>query len=424
MGKFKKFRYLIPAFTFYLTTLIFLQIAMGQQEHKLFEEDQCIVCHTEEDILPENFSENDIHLQVGLSCAGCHGGDPASDDMDESMDPESGFVGVPSKDEIPRFCGKCHSDINTMRQFQPRISTDQVEQYYTSVHGKKLLSGDEKVADCTSCHSSHEILPASDPRSTTYAENIPATCNHCHGDTEYMKKYGIATNQYEEFKESVHGIALLDNHDTGSPACNDCHGNHGATPPGVASVSHVCGICHVNNLEYFSETRMAEEFQKQGIHGCEECHGNHAVNKTFDKMVGVGAQSVCIDCHEKGDTGYNVAKNMYLQIENLVSRYDSASVKLEEVQKRGMDDVEISYLLQEANQNLIKTRTLVHTFDLGKVSSETEKGIQKADQAIGLITKEIRDFNVRRRGFGIATVFITILVIALFFKIREIEKKE
>src|SRR5688572_12273090 len=47
--------------------------------------------------------------------------------------------------------------------------------------------------------------------------------------------YGIPTDQAEKFKGSVHGEALLKNRDMAAPTCNDCHGNHGAAPPGATS---------------------------------------------------------------------------------------------------------------------------------------------------------------------------------------------
>jgi predicted CXXCH cytochrome family protein len=422
MNKLNLKRVLIPALIFYLTIFIFLQFAHGQQENKLFEEDQCIVCHIEEEILPEHFNKNDIHLQAGLSCAGCHGGDPTSDDMDESMDPDNGFIGVPSKKEIPKFCGKCHSNINIMREFQPRIPTDQVDQYYTSVHGEKLKKGDKKVADCTSCHTAHSIFPAKDSRSTVYDLNVPITCKKCHADPIYMKEYGIPTDQFMKYSESVHGKMLLENQDTGAPACNDCHGNHGAMPPGITSVTHVCGTCHVNNMQYFSKTKMAREFEKLEIHGCEACHGNHDVKKPFDNMVGTSDKSVCTNCHDKAEKGYNVAEKINGQLTRLVASYDSAVIKQNKIQVIGMDDVEINYLLQESHQSLIQARTLVHTFDPEKVGEKTNEGINKAKIALDLSIKEIKDYNSRRRGFGIATLFITVLAIALFLKIREMEK--
>lgn len=395
----------------------------AQEKPQLLENDQCIICHKDLEILPDDFLETDIHLQPGLSCAGCHGGDSSIDDEEGAMSPKKGFIGVPSKKAIPQFCGRCHSDINFMRVYQPRIATDQVEQYETSVHGKRLKEGDQKVADCTSCHTAHGILSAKDSRSTVYALNVPMTCKKCHSDAEYMKSYKIPTNQFMLYAESVHGKALLEEQDTGAPACNDCHGNHGATPPGTSSVTHVCGLCHVNNLQYFSATKMAREFEKQQIHGCEECHGNHKVQKTFDDMVGVSKESVCTVCHSQGDAGYQAAIDIHTELTQMIAIYDTAETKKLEVQRIGMDDVDIGFLLQEAHQSLVQARTLVHTFDPKEVGTKTKEGSKKALEAFQLAKKEIKDYNVRRRGFGVATIFITILVVALYLKIREFEKK-
>jgi hypothetical protein len=46
----------------------------------------------------------------------------------------------------------------------------------------------------------------------------------------------------------------------------------------------------------------------------------------------------------------------------------------------------------------------------------------KATEAIELGHAEIRNFRFRRFGFGIATLLITVLTVALFFKIREMER--
>lgn len=397
--------------------------AFGDNKSVNLENDNCLTCHKEEEVLPEGFHMNDIHMQAGISCSGCHGGDVTSDDMDEAMSPVKGFVGVPEKDEIPQFCGKCHSNIEYMREFQPRIPTDQVDQYYTSIHGQRLKKGDSKVADCTSCHTSHGILPAKDSRSSIYPLNVPNTCNHCHGDADHMKQYNIPTNQFIQYAESVHGKALLENQDTGAPACNDCHGNHGAMPPGISSITHVCGTCHVNNMQYFSTSRMASAFEEEELHACEECHGNHGIHKTSDEMVGTGEESICLDCHDEGDNGYEVAADIHQQLSQMTAAYDSAEIKRTEIQRIGMDDVDIGFLMQEGHQSLIQARTLVHTFDSEQVRAKSSEGLTKIKNAIQLADQEIHEFDIRRGGFGIATFFITILIIALYFKIREIEKK-
>ncbi len=409
--------------------LIFLVALMNQHLYTQdvlvkISDDQCINCHIESEVLPEDYNLKDIHLQSGLSCSGCHGGDASKEDMDDAMSKKAGYRGVPDKKDIPGFCGRCHSEIEFMRKYKPQSPTDQVTQYYTSIHGQKLKGGDKKVADCVSCHSAHSIFAVDDSRSWVYALNVPATCNKCHGNAEYMKEYKIPVNQYSDFASGVHGKALLENQDTGAPSCNDCHGNHGAMPPGISSISHVCGLCHVNNMQYFSSSKMATEFDNLQLHACEECHGNHKIEKTSDAMSGVGAESVCVNCHTKGDAGYISAQKIHEHLTHTTSAYDSAETKMREVQKIGMDDVDISFLLQEAHQSLIEARTLVHTFDPVRIGLKTGEGIKKSRDAIILADSEIKESKTRRMGLGFATTIITLLVVALYFKIREIERKE
>jgi len=385
------------------------------------EVDHCVECHTEEDLMPEGHLDGNVHARAALSCAGCHGGDPTSDDEERAMSKEAGFVGVPTKAEIPAFCGRCHSDIEFMRRYQPRIATDQVSQYFTSAHGRRLQEGDRNVADCASCHTAHGVLPAADTRSTVHALNVPSTCGKCHGDAEYMAGREIPTDQLEKFSKSVHGVALLERQDTGAPACNDCHGNHGAAPPGVTSIGQVCGHCHVNNMQYFTESRMGHAFVEEGYHGCEECHGNHGISKTSDDMVGTQEGAVCLECHSEGDKGFETAGKIHVELVGLNTQYAEALAAQHEVQRIGMDDVDIGFMLQDAHQSLIQARTLVHTFDAERVKATTDAGKQKTTGALEAAAGQVRDFHVRRRGFGMATLFTTILAIALFLRIRQME---
>lgn len=412
---------------FTLTASFLFGFILSEKENKKTDQnqkvDQCYTCHKEIENLPKDFLEIDVHRHANLTCSSCHGGDPNSSDQEIAMSPSKGFIGIPKRKDIPKFCGKCHSNIDFMRVYQPRIATDQVEQYYTSVHGKKLLTGDENVAECSSCHTAHSILPAKDTRSSVYALNVPNTCNKCHGNSALMKKYNIPVNQFEEYSKSVHGIALLKNKDLGAPACNNCHGNHGATPPGVASVSHVCGTCHISNMEYFNATRMSKAFEEQDFHGCEQCHGNHGVQKPSDEMIGVGKESKCIDCHTDGDEGFAVSKKIYLSLTQLKNKYDVANAKYLEVKQKGMNDVEIGFQLQDAKQALIQSRTLIHTFDSTKVGAKTKEGVVIANKASFLAQKEIDEYYTRRNGFAVATLAFLVFVIALYFKIKDKGKK-
>ena len=48
--------------------------------------------------------------------------------------------------------------------------------------------------------------------------------------------------------------------DLSAPTCTTCHGNHGATPPGFASVANVCSTCHVFQAQLFDSSPHKEAF--------------------------------------------------------------------------------------------------------------------------------------------------------------------
>ncbi|MCF7801756.1 MAG: cytochrome c3 family protein [Candidatus Marinimicrobia bacterium] len=407
----------LTALTIFMLTPYYL---MGQDSSQSPGESQvntCLECHEVLEVMPEGYSADDVHQAAATSCVGCHGGDATNYDMDESMSPAAGYIGIPSRQDIPKLCGRCHSHIDYMRTFRPRIATDQVDQYNQSIHGKKLAEGDQNVAECVSCHTSHAIFPADDPRSTTYAINIPNTCRQCHGNAELMDQYGLGHDQYDKYATSVHGKALLERKDTGVATCNDCHGNHGATPPDAESISNICGSCHLNNLTYFKQSQMAEDFD---IHSCQECHGNHDIQPPTDQMLNTDSDTaICLTCHSVGDAGAATAFAMYRDIETVDSLYTLAQTKLKASQTSGMNYAEIDYQLQQTKQNLIQMRTLIHTFDTEEVKAKGADGIKTAKEAIHLAEMEIQEFQTRRVGYGLSTLAIVILAIAVFLKIRQ-----
>src|SRR5207247_9611684 len=87
---------------------------------------------------PAKAFDNDIHKSRGLSCNDCHGGDPNDDTKAGAKDPRKGYLGKPKTLDIPAYCGKCHSDANLMKRFNPSLRVDQEREYYTSVPGTLL----------------------------------------------------------------------------------------------------------------------------------------------------------------------------------------------------------------------------------------------------------------------------------------------
>jgi len=120
------------------TPAFFPTVAGGQ------EQTVCIQCHGAQpgkNGLPVKEWHGSIHADNGISCHGCHGGDPK--DAINAMSPERGFVGVPAETGIPPFCGRCHVGI--------------MNEYLKSAHGQALGQGGPT---CVTCHGSHKVMKA------------------------------------------------------------------------------------------------------------------------------------------------------------------------------------------------------------------------------------------------------------------------
>ncbi|MCH7826472.1 MAG: cytochrome c3 family protein [Bacteroidetes bacterium] len=383
----------------------------------------CLGCHQHKDEMPDDFNKEDVHFKAGITCVDCHGGDNTSKKQSIAMDEDNGYLETPTKEELPKFCGKCHSSSTYMIKHKSKVSTDIVKDYFKSKHGKLLKEGNTDVASCVDCHSAHSIFNSKNTKSSVYALNIIETCAKCHDDKELMTKYDIKTTVVNNYKKSVHGIALLKKMDVGAPACNDCHGNHGANPKGKKKVVEICGDCHVNNMDLFAQSKMSKEDDFDAKHGCIACHTNHLIEKPTDKMIGIQESSLCLDCHDEGDKGYKIANILHSYLTKLDTTYQYAKNRLKIVVESNMDDVDLNFMLKEVKQSLIKSRTLIHTFDTTLVGKEVRKGLKLADSTIAKENEEIHASIIRRNGLLIATSFITLIILALFFISKEMDKK-
>ncbi|MFQ5607302.1 MAG: cytochrome c3 family protein [Candidatus Zixiibacteriota bacterium] len=359
------------------------------------------------------------HARWGLSCADCHGGDPSAEDEDEAMDEDAGFIGSPAREDIPKFCARCHSDPNYMRGFNPNISTDQYSKYLISGHGMRLTkSADPKVAVCTSCHGVHGILPADNPVSPVFVTNIPSTCAACHADSAYMADRDIPTDQLHEYQSSVHGQALLEKGDRAAPACSGCHGSHEARIPDPSGVANTCAQCHNYVRELFVSSPHKEAHEKYDYPECEVCHGNHAIQAPTDAMLSQGSGGVCVECHEPDSKGMKAAMRMRVSIDSLTAIIDSAATLVNLARTIGMDAEEAEYQLRQASDELVKSRALVHAFAPDRVTEVTEQGAEFARQAAGGGADLLEQFTFRRRGFILSVIIILALSALLTLKIR------
>ncbi|NHZ73116.1 MAG: hypothetical protein GWP16_01435 [Nitrospirae bacterium] len=162
----------------------------------------CSACHGSHDIQPAAKPSSHVHAdKVPETCGQCHGNVTAvfntsvhgkavahgirdaptcTDCHGEHriLEPQHDNSSV-SATSIPKVtCGRCHGDLALTEKFG--LEEDAVPAYEDSYHGLASRSGSVSVANCSSCHGVHDILPSEDEFSHTNPENLDETCGQCH----------------------------------------------------------------------------------------------------------------------------------------------------------------------------------------------------------------------------------------------------
>ena len=172
---------------------------------------ECGNCHQAEH---SQFAES-IHGRAAArgeklapSCKSCHG----RHDVMRTRDPRSPTHVV----NVPLLCGRCHHEGSPV-QIKYNIPQDSIlANYSESIHGEGLYrKGLLVTAVCTSCHTAHQVLPHTDPRSSIARQNVAKTCTQCHVRIEEVHRKVVRGELWEK---QAHVI----------PACVDCHQPHRA----------------------------------------------------------------------------------------------------------------------------------------------------------------------------------------------------
>ena len=392
-------------------------------------ETSCVKCHAELDGAlqePTRHTGTDIHFAKSLSCHDCHGGDPGAGrdgDPEAAHAPARGFRGKPARRAIPSFCARCHADPDYMKRFDPKERVDQLSEYLTSGHGRRLQQGDDRVAVCADCHGAHGIRAASDPQSSVHPKHLADTCARCHTDRELMLSYNLPVEPYEDYRKSVHARALYRAGDLSAPTCNDCHGSHGAAPPGAADVAGVCGTCHTREATLFRDTEAKRRIDLSTCIQCMVCHSNHAVLPPDDDMLGVGPKSTCTGCHADGDPQYRAAAAMADGLQRLKDRMGQARDSLDRAGRAGVEVGPDRFALQAAQGHLVEARVLVHSFDEERFLKVTEEGLEVAAAGVAAGRRALGELRFRRQGLGLFLIVVVGVIVALAMKVRQIDQR-
>jgi cytochrome b subunit of formate dehydrogenase len=135
--------------------------------------DTCAMCH---DSVVAEFKKS-VHgkaVERGVPqapiCNDCHG--------EHSILSPKNASSMVNAAHVRDTCARCHADVRLASRFG--LPADRVASFDDSFHGLAARSGSQTVANCSSCHGIHNILPSADPNSMVSSKNLAATCGRCH----------------------------------------------------------------------------------------------------------------------------------------------------------------------------------------------------------------------------------------------------
>jgi cytochrome b subunit of formate dehydrogenase len=198
---------------------------------------------------------------------------------------------------IPFLCGQCHQEGTPVSRRRTIPQDSILENYSESIHGAGLFrQGLTVTAVCTSCHTSHFILPHTDPRSSIARENIASTCTQCHAQIERVHRQVIEGQLWEKQPHTI-------------PACVDCHSPHQIRRVvySAGAANQDCFRCHADpglrGLANGDSTLLYvnPETYGAGMHGqtaCAQCHTDVTPSARTRACVTSRADAVdCSVCH-------------------------------------------------------------------------------------------------------------------------------
>jgi cytochrome b subunit of formate dehydrogenase len=173
---------------------------------------------------------------------------------------------------IPLLCGECHHEGTEVSRTRDIPEDRILENYSLSIHGTGLFrQGLTVTAVCTSCHTSHRILPHTDPRSSIHLDNVAATCTRCHGRIEEVHVQVIEGHLWEEEPEVI-------------PACVDCH-----SPHRIRQVFYDAGVSNQDCMRCHADPNLVVD--RRGVQHV----SMHVDEEAFNESDHSGTS--CAQCH-------------------------------------------------------------------------------------------------------------------------------
>ena len=373
-------------------------------------QESCGTCHPETRV---SFEES-IHIQEGVTCSDCHGGDPSALEVDAAHGRE--FRSLADRSQVPEMCAGCHADLERMRAYN--LPVDQYAIYSTSHHGQAIARGELRAATCTDCHGVHEIRRPRDPSSSANSRNIPSTCGQCHADDALMEEFGLDPNVVDDYRSSIHGRMLLEQGSSAAPNCTSCHGVHGAAPPGVGDIDKVCGACHEQTRRAFLDGPHYEGMLAADLPECASCHSNHAIQQFGIERV----QSLCAECHGEDSDQAVLGHKIHALVESANEAVAEAEEQVREADRAALEVEDALSRVEEAKTYVTEALPMVHTVSREPVEQLTRRAQSIAEEVEHELYSKL-DKKVAHIGLALFWFYLVLTLVVLTILKKKLQRE-
>lgn len=272
----------------------------------------CVDCHQPHKI-------RNVYYEQGMAdqdCLRCHSKPNLKSSAGRSMFVNANELTGSRHSKVA--CSQCHTQVNPSFLRPCESITAKVDctachaeigdEYKTSIHGQLFAKSDPNAPFCTDCHGSHGVLGKKDPKSPTFAINVPYLCAKCHreGQKAAVRYTGTEHDIVEKYTESIHGKGLMKSGMTITATCADCHTAHHELPHtdptssvNKKNVSATCGQCHFGIQEQFDKSVHSSLVTKtdKELPACNDCHTAHTIRRTDQDSFKLNIMGQCGRCH-------------------------------------------------------------------------------------------------------------------------------
>lgn len=211
------------------------------------------------------------------------------------------YAAIAGGDTTAPVCITCHDDHAVLSPKNPAATTS-VERldnlcatchsgYDRTLHRKD--AADPRLMTCVACHTGHRTQMDRTARGAVFREDLPATCNRCHGDERHKKEM------------YAHGDIMLLDESGGEANCTECHVYHWRKISATheASLKMQCQNCHVKETQEYMRSAHALSRAKGHLEPptCVTCHGERDIRKVSDALSPRQVIDLCGKCHANRD---------------------------------------------------------------------------------------------------------------------------